>query len=203
MRGWRWPTGALPADWVFRGSNEDTSGIVTLVDDLAFPVVCANVPEPHRRDSRTAAVVKVRCIGILLICALLFVQTKMRIAHDHQDASFGLRNDFGAPLLAYRCNTAASTAGETAHSIVRLVRRIVHTPDAIRAERGSSIEMNRIRSGISERDELAEGAGRRRQPGLALPGKAHVHSVNIVIQCFEIDDVLRETTAGRPCRTEW
>ena len=50
-----------------------------------------------------------------------------------------------------------------------------------------SIEMNRIRSGIGESDELAESAGRRRKRGLALPGEAYVHGVNIVIQRLEID----------------
>ena len=52
---------------------------------------------------------------------------------------------------------------------------------------GSSIELNRIRSGIGEGDELAESAGRRGKPGLALSSKAHVHGVNIVIERFEID----------------
>jgi hypothetical protein len=47
---------------------------------------------------------------------------------------------------------------------------------------GFSIEMNRLRSGISERDELAERAGRGRKPGVVLPGKADVHGVNFVIQ---------------------
>ncbi len=52
---------------------------------------------------------------------------------------------------------------------------------------GSSIEMNRIRSGLSEGDELAESAGRSGKPGSALPGQAHIHGVYIIIQRFEID----------------
>src|SRR5260370_16919965 len=51
----------------------------------------------------------------------------------------------------------------------------------------SSIEMNRIRSGISKRNELAESAGRGGQPGFALPRKANVHGMNIVIHRLEID----------------
>src|SRR5258708_31976757 len=51
----------------------------------------------------------------------------------------------------------------------------------------SSIEMNRIRSGISKRNELAESAGRGGQPGFALPGKPHVQGMNIVIHRLEID----------------
>ena len=67
-----------------------------------------------------------------------------------------------------------------------------------------SIEMNRIGSGISEGDELAESAGSRGKPGFALPSKAHVHGVNFVIQRFEIDAMpLERSTADRPCRTKW
>ena len=52
---------------------------------------------------------------------------------------------------------------------------------------GSSIEMNRIRSGISEGDKFAESAGHQGKPGFALPSKAHVLGVSIVIQRLEID----------------
>ena len=47
--------------------------------------------------------------------------------------------------------------------------------------------MNRIGPGISEGDELAKSAGRRGKPGFALPSKAHVLGVSIVIQRLEID----------------
>src|SRR5690349_21292447 len=54
---------------------------------------------------------------------------------------------------------------------------------------GYSIELNRSRSGISQRDEFAKSAGGRGKPGVALPGKAHIHGVNFVIERLEIDAV--------------
>jgi hypothetical protein len=42
--------------------------------------------------------------------------------------------------------------------------------------------MNRIGPGISESDELAESGGRRGKPGFALPSKADIHGVDIVVQ---------------------
>ena len=62
---------------------------------------------------------------------------------------------------------------------------MIHPQRALAA--GRSIELDRIRPGISEGDELAERARRGRQPSLALPGKADVHGVNIVVQGLEID----------------
>jgi len=47
--------------------------------------------------------------------------------------------------------------------------------------------MNRIGSGISEGDELAESAGRRGKLSFALPSKTHVHGVNFVIYRLKID----------------
>lgn len=49
--------------------------------------------------------------------------------------------------------------------------------------------MNRIGPGISESDELAESAGRGGKPGFALPSKADVHGMDIVVQRLEINAV--------------
>ena len=99
--------------------------------------------------------------------------------------------------FAIFCFTRASPAGSPNDHFARLsfeVRRrcssMTSSWDALMLSMpsgGSSIELNRIRSGIGEDDELAESAGRREKPGLALSSKAHVHGLNIVIERFEID----------------